>query len=92
MTLGIRLVKTSSEVHVSWYGNQLRSNTITEAWAGAREVFGELWTKDTVMVDTERMNEDKDLRSQPLLTPIKKLRFQEKGSILKPFKHSRKKG
>ena len=54
LTLGIRLAKNPPEVHGGWKGNQLRSNTITETWAGAREVFGELWTKDTVMYSNDR--------------------------------------
>ena len=54
LTLGIRLAKNPPEIHGGWKGNQLRSITITEAWAGAREVFGELWTTDTVMIDMDR--------------------------------------
>lgn len=36
-------------------------------------MFGELWTKGTVMVDMERMNEDEDLESQSLINPTKKV-------------------
>ena len=72
LTLGIRLVKTPPEVHGGWYRNQLQSNTITDAWTGAR-------TKDTVMVDRDMAKEDEDL-----------VCFQEKGSILKASKHTKK--
>ena len=54
LTLGIRLVKTPPEVYGGWQGNKFRSNTITEAWIGSREVFRELWTKDTLMTDLDR--------------------------------------
>ena len=42
LTLGIRLAKIPPEVHGGWYGNQLQSNIITEAWTGAKKAFGEL--------------------------------------------------
>ena len=36
---------------------------ITEAWAGAREVFGELWTKDTLMTEADTWNDKEDLET-----------------------------
>ena len=53
LTLKIRLSKTPPEVHGSWNGHQLMATTITEAWARAREVFGELWMKDILMTDAD---------------------------------------
>ena len=40
LNIGIRLAKTSHEVHVGWKGNQLMATTITDTWVGARELFG----------------------------------------------------
>ena len=37
-----RLAKNPPEAHGGWKGNQLIASTITETWAGAREMFGEL--------------------------------------------------
>ena len=78
-------------MHGGWQGNPLRSKTITEAWTEAREVFGELWTKDTLMTDLDKETDEEDLQSQLLLTPTKKLCFKDKGSILKASTHTRKK-
>ena len=39
LTLGIRLVSTSSEVCQIWIYDVLPSTTITYAWAGAEKVF-----------------------------------------------------
>ena len=88
---GIQLAKTPSEVHVGWKGNQLRTNTITETWAGVREMFGELWMKYTLMTDLNRETDEEDLESQYLLAPTKKLCFEEGGSILNASTHNRKK-
>ena len=40
---GIRIANTPPEIHTGWVGNKLPSTNITNAWAGAHEVFGELW-------------------------------------------------
>ena len=53
-------------------------------------MFGELWTKDTIMTDMDRETEEEDFASHPLLVPTKKLYFQDKGSILKASRHTRK--
>ena len=46
--------------------------TITEAWVGPREVFGELWMKNTIMTYIDTGKEPEDSESQTLLTPTKK--------------------
>ena len=91
LTLGIRLAKTPREVHWGLKGNQLMATTITEAWSRARDVFGELWTKDTLVTDTDSWSDKEDLGSQILLTPTKYFFFKEVKSILKSLNHSRTK-
>ena len=54
-------------------------------------MFGELWTKDTLMTSLDRETGGEDLESQYLLTPHRKICFKEKGSILKASTHTRKK-
>ena len=90
LALGIRQAKTPPEMHGGWKGNQLRSNTIIEAWVGAREVFGELWTKDILIADMDWETDEEYFASQPLLTSIKKLCFKDKESILKVSRYTRK--
>ena len=90
LTLGIRLANTPSEVHSGWKRNQLRANTIIEAWAGERKVLEELWTKDTLMMDLTTEIEGENVESQSLLTPTKNLYFEKGESILKPSRHTRK--
>lgn len=53
LTLEIRLAKTPPEVHEGWNCNQLLSTTIAETQAGARDVFGEIWTMNTLMTDAD---------------------------------------
>ena len=59
-------------------------------WVGVIEVFGEIWTKDTVMIDMNRETEEEDFASHTFLAPTKTLCFKDKGSILKAFRHTRK--
>ena len=90
LPVGIRLAKNPPEVDGDWKGNQLMASTITESWSGARELFCELWTKDTLMTDADSWNDKEDLGSQTLLTPTKKFSFKEVESIFKsPNKHTR---
>ena len=91
LTLEICLAKTSPEVHGGWKGNKLMASTITEVWIGSREVFGELWTKDTLTTNADSWNDKEDMGSHTLLTPTKNLCFIEVESILKSPKHSRTK-
>ena len=89
LNLGIRLANNPLKVHVGWKGNQLMDATITEAWVGPREVFGELWMKNTIMTYIDTGKEPEDSESQTLLTPTKKFWFKEGESVLKVSKHSR---
>ena len=89
LNLGIRLANNPLKVHVKWKGNQLIAATITEAWVGSREVFGELWMKNTIMTYIDTGKETEDSESQTLLTPTKKFWFKEGESVLKVSKHSR---
>ena len=67
------------------------ATTITETWLGAREVFGEILTKDTLITKANSWNDNEDIGSQNILTPTKKLCFKEVKSKLKLPKHSKKK-
>ena len=91
LTLEIRLAKTPPEVYGDWKDNQLTVITITEILIGAREVFGELWTKDILTTEADSWNVKEDLESHNPFTPTKKLNFKEVESILKSPKHSRRK-
>ena len=70
LTLGIRLANTPSKVHSGWKGNQLRANTIIEAWAGERKVLEELWTKDTLMMDLTTEIEGENVEQQIALCNV----------------------
>ena len=63
LTVGIRLAKNPPEVDGDWKGNQLMASTITESWSWAREVFCELWTKDTLMTDADSWNDKENMGS-----------------------------
>lgn len=78
LTVGIHLAKTPPEVHGEWKGDQLRSNTITEAWVEARELLSELWMKDTVMTDMDRKTEEEDFASHSFFISTKKICFKDK--------------
>ena len=51
-------------------------------------MYGELWTKNTLMTNADSWNDKDDLGSNTLLTLIKKSYFKEVESILKSPKHS----
>ena len=50
------MTSTLPEVHQGRIGDNLHSTTITDAW----EVFGELWTQDTVMEKVVKVMEEVD--------------------------------
>ena len=52
LMFGIRMANTPPEVHSGWIGNKLPSTTITDAWAGAQEAFGEAWRSTKKVKDT----------------------------------------
>ena len=58
LILGMVLVSTSPNVRQGWIGDDLPSTTITNVLAGSVEVYGELWTHDTVMEDTSTVREE----------------------------------
>ena len=58
--MGIRLALSPPDIHQGWIGDELPSTTITEAWAGVGEVYGELWIQDTVMEEVDTAIEDSD--------------------------------
>ena len=58
--MGIRLARSPPDIHQGWIGDELPSTTITEAWVGVREVFGELLIHDTVMEEVDTAIEDSD--------------------------------
>ena len=58
LMLGIRLASSSPEIHQGWIGDALPSITITDAWVGTGEVFGELRIQDTVMEEADTVLED----------------------------------
>lgn len=39
---------------------------ITEVWAGAQEVIGELWINDTIMTDSETLKDKEHQESHPI--------------------------
>ena len=86
----IRLASSPPDIHQGWIGDELPSTTITEAWAGVREVFGELLIQDTVMEEVDTAIEDSDTGikqqeefTQTMSTPTKILRFTAASSFLK---------
>lgn len=54
-------------------------------------MFGELWSKCTLMMNLDREIDKQDSKSQSFLTHTKKLNFNEGGSILKASTYVRKK-
>ena len=81
--LSIRLASSPPDIHQGWIVDELPSTTITEAWVGAGEVFGEICVHDTVMEEADTAMEDSDEFTSSMSTPKKTLRFTEANSILK---------
>jgi len=53
LMFGIRMANAPPEVHSGWIDNKLPSTTITDAWAGAQEAFGEPWRSTKKLKDTD---------------------------------------
>ena len=57
LMLGIKLSSSPPEIHQGWIGSALPSTNLTNAWVGARQVFGELWIQDMVIEEVDTVLE-----------------------------------
>ena len=60
------MAKIQPEVHLGWIDYKVPSLMITEVWAGAQEVIGELWINDTIMTDSETLKDKEHQESHPI--------------------------
>ena len=85
------MAKIQPEVHLGWIDYKVPSSMITEVWAGAQEVIGELWMNGTIMTDSDTLKDKEHQESHPISIFKKTLRFTEEGRLLKSDKDSRRK-
>ena len=71
--IGICLTSSPPNIHQGWISDELPVTTITEAWVGEGEVFGELWVHDTVMEEADTATEDSEEFTPSMSTPKKNI-------------------